>query len=282
MPRPAEIDADSAGPSDAELTTVVEVDRLVAHYGKREILHELSLGISAGEIHVIMGGSGSGKSTFLRHLLDLEQRSSGTIRVLGRELDQMKPQEATAFARSIGVAFQGGALFSSMTVGENIMLPLREHTRLDRHTMEIMMRIKLEVVGLAGFEKLMPSELSGGMIKRAAFARAIIMDPRILFCDEPSAGLDPVTSAGLDQLILRLREATRMTIVVVTHELESAFRIADRITVIDEGRILVTGTVETLKNSEIARVQDLLNGRIQQQETDPEAYLERLAGGVAS
>ena len=144
--------------------------------------------------------------------------------------------ELYALARKMGVAFQGGALFSSMTVGENVMLPLREHTKLDRETMQIMMRLKLEIVNLAGFEHLMPSELSGGMIKRAAFARAIIMDPALLFCDEPSAGLDPVVSAALDELILRLRDALGMTIVVVTHELESAFRIADRITVLDKGR----------------------------------------------
>jgi phospholipid/cholesterol/gamma-HCH transport system ATP-binding protein len=179
------------------------------------------------------------------------------------------------------VAFQGGALFSSMTVGENVMLPLREHTRLDRGTMEIMMRLKLEVVNLAGFDHLLPSELSGGMVKRAAFARAIIMDPAILFCDEPSAGLDPVVSSALDELILRLRDALGTTIVVVTHELESAFRIADRITVLDRGEVLVEGTVAQVRESPSARVQNLLHRRFEEEEVDPEAYLERLTGARA-
>src|SRR5262245_64928399 len=216
--------------ADASSALVVEVRDLVAHYGAREILHGVSLAVQRGEIRVIMGGSGSGKSTLLRHLLGLERPSSGSIRVLGQEITRMSELGLYELSRRIGVAFQGGALFSSMTVGENVMLPLREHTRLDRETMEIMMRLKLEVVSLAGFEHLLPSELSGGMVKRAAFARAIIMDPAVLFCDEPSAGLDPVVSSALDELILRLRDALRMTIVVVTHELESAFRIADGMT----------------------------------------------------
>jgi phospholipid/cholesterol/gamma-HCH transport system ATP-binding protein len=192
----------------------------------------------------------------------------------------MTEMEATEFSRKIGVAFQGGALFSSMSVGDNVMLPLREHTKLDHMTMEIMMRMKLEVVSLTGFEDLMPAELSGGMIKRAAFARAIVTDPQILFCDEPSAGLDPVVSSALDELILRLRDAMGMTIVVVTHELDSAFRIADRITVLDRGHILITGTVDEVRNCDHDRVQDLLNRRFEEEDLDPDAYLERLTGGA--
>ena len=142
------------------------------------------------------------------------------------------------------------------------------------------MRMKLEVVSLAGFEDLMPAELSGGMIKRAAFARAIVTDPQVLFCDEPSAGLDPVVSSALDELILRLRDAMQMTVVVVTHELDSAFRIADRITVLDQGHILITGTVEEVKTCDDERVQDLLNRRFEEEEIDPDAYLERLTGGA--
>jgi phospholipid/cholesterol/gamma-HCH transport system ATP-binding protein len=165
-----------------------------------------------------------------------------------------------------------------MTVGENIQLPLREHTKLDAETMRIMLRLKLEIVNLAGFESLMPSELSGGMIKRAAFARAIIMDPAVLFCDEPSAGLDPVVSAALDELILRLRDAMGMTIVVVTHELDSAFRIADRITMLDRGEILMTGTVDEVRHSDDARIQNLLNRRFEEEDLDPDAYLTRLTG----
>ncbi len=262
-----------------EAENVIEVRDLVTHYGDRMILKGVDVDIRRGEIMVVMGGSGSGKSTFLRHVIGLERATSGSIRVLGREISEMNDVETTEFSRKLGVAFQGGALFSSMTVGENVMLPLREHTELDRLTMEIMMRMKLEVVSLAGFEDLMPSELSGGMIKRAAFARAIVTDPQVLFCDEPSAGLDPVVAAALDELILRLRDAMQMTIVVVTHELESAFRIADRITVLDQGHILITGTVDEVKNCDDERVQDLLNRRFEEEELNADAYLRRLTGG---
>ena len=257
---------------------VIEVRDLVAHYGERKILDGVSMDVYAGEIMVIIGGSGSGKSTLLRHLVALEQGTSGTVKILGRDPAALDAKEALALRKKIGVAFQGGALFSSMTVGENMMLPLYEHTVLDRTTMEIMVRLKLEVVGLAGFEDLMPAELSGGMVKRAAFARAVIMDPKILFCDEPSAGLDPVIAAALDDLLLRMREAMGMTIIVVTHELESAFRIADRITVLDQGRILLTGTTEELRETKSERIQNLLQRRTQEEIVDPEECLERLMG----
>ena len=257
---------------------VIEVRDLVAHYGERRILNGVSMDVYAGEIMVIIGGSGSGKSTLLRHVMALEHGTSGTVKILGRDPAALDAKEALDLRKKIGVAFQGGALFSSMTVGENIMLPLYEHTVLDRTTMEIMARLKLEVVGLAGFEDLMPAELSGGMVKRAAFARAIIMDPKILFCDEPSAGLDPVIAAALDDLLLRMREAMGMTIVVVTHELESAFSIADRITVLDQGRILLTGTTEELRETKIERIQNLLQRRTEEEIVDPEEYLERLMG----
>jgi phospholipid/cholesterol/gamma-HCH transport system ATP-binding protein len=253
---------------------------LVTHYGEREILHGVSLSVERGEIRVVMGGSGSGKSTLLRHLLGLERPTSGSIRILGREITRMSELELYELSRRIGVAFQGGALLSSLSVGENVMLPLREHTKLDPETMEIMMRLKLEIVSLAGFERLMPSELSGGMIKRAAFARAIVMDPALLFCDEPSAGLDPVVSRSLDELLLRLRDAMRMSIVVVTHELESAFRIADRIAILDRGELLALGSVEEVRGHPNPRIQNLLNRRFEEEDLDPVAYLERLTGGA--
>jgi len=257
---------------------VIEVRDLVTHYGARKILDQVTLDIHQGEIMVIMGGSGSGKSTLLRYMLGLEHATSGRINVLGQELGALGVKEMFELRKKTGVAFQGGALFSSMTVGENIMLPLYEHTRLDRKTMEIMARLKLEVVNLAGFENLMPAELSGGMIKRAAVARAIIMDPKILFMDEPSAGLDPVVSSALDDLILRLRDAMGMTVVVVTHELESAFKIADRITVLDKGKILFVGTVEEVRNNPSERIQNLLNRRPEDTTVDPDEYLRRLTG----
>ncbi len=262
----------------AEPEPVVEVRDLVTHYGDREILHGVDLTIHRGEIMVIMGGSGSGKTTLLRHMLGLERATSGSIQLLGHELTEISDTELYALSKKMGVAFQSGALFSSMTVGENVMLPLVEHTKLDRDTMEIMMRMKLEIVSLAGFEGLMPSELSGGMIKRAAFARAIIMDPAVLFADEPSAGLDPVVSRSLDELILALRDAMGMTVVVVTHELDSAFRIADRITVLDQGDVLVVGSKDEVQSSGSERIQNLLRRRFEEVELDPEEYLARLTG----
>ncbi|MGB0747427.1 MAG: ABC transporter ATP-binding protein [Magnetospiraceae bacterium] len=264
--------------TDTNTAPIIEVRDLVAHYGSRKILNGISLDIAAGEVLVIMGGSGSGKSTFLRHLLGLEIRTSGSVKILGQDTSSLGLKELLALRREMGVAFQGGALLSSLTVAQNIMLPLSEHTKLDPQTQEIMARLKLEVVDLAGFGDLMPSELSGGMLKRAALARAIIMDPKLLFCDEPSAGLDPVVSAQIDDLLLDLRAAMDMTIVVVTHELESAFKIADRIAVLDKGDLLFLGTVAEVKDSKNERVQNLLNRRTEEDILRPDEYLERLTG----
>ena len=193
--------------SDPQDEVAIRVRDLVTHYGDREILHGIDMDVRRGEIMVIMGGSGSGKTTLLRHLLGLEKATSGSIQLLGHELTELDEAGLYEVSKKIGVAFQGGALFSSM---------VEHNPQLARSTMEIQMRMKLETVKLSGFEDLKPSELSGGMIKRAAFARAVVMDPAILFADEPSAGLDPVVSRALDQLILQLRDALRMTIVVVT------------------------------------------------------------------
>ena len=259
-------------------SAAIEVIDLVTHYGPREILHGINLTINEGEIMIIMGGSGSGKSTLLRYLLGLGIPTSGSINLLGKDITKISNTEMHQLRQNMGVAFQGGALLSSMSIGENVQLPLREHTHLDEKTMEIMARMKLEVVNLGGFEKLMPAELTGGMIKRAAVARAIVMDPKLMFFDEPSAGLDPVVSAELDELILNLRDAMKMTIVVVTHELESAFKIADRITVLDQGNILMTDTVENIKNSDNERIQSLLNRRPSNDEVQADEYLNRLTG----
>jgi phospholipid/cholesterol/gamma-HCH transport system ATP-binding protein len=260
------------------MSASIVVENLNTYYGPRHILKNVSLTVEPGEIVIIMGGSGSGKTTLLNHLLGLMIPSSGTIRVLGKDLHAVPPLERQMLRTKMGVAFQGGALFSSMSVGENIALPLREHTDLDETTIGIVTRLKLEVVSLAGFENLMPAELSGGMIKRAALARAIVMDPRLLFCDEPSAGLDPVVASAIDDLILKLREAMGMSVVVVTHDLDSAFKIADRICVLDKGEVLAFDTVDAIKRSDNERIQNLLNRRTEEAEVDPDAYLRRLMG----
>ncbi len=260
----------------------IVVKNLVTHYGSRKILNDINMEVEQGEVMVIMGGSGSGKSTFLRYLLGLQQPTSGSIELLGSDITRMTESQMHHMRKNIGVSFQGGALFGSMTVSENIQLPLREHSKLDQNTMDIMSQMKLEVVNLAGFGDLMPSQLSGGMIKRAALARAIILDPKLLFFDEPSAGLDPVVSAELDELILQLKTIMKMTIVVVTHELESAFKIADRITVLDRGEILMTGTVDEVKNSDNQRIYNLLHRQPRKDKVDLDEYLARLTGNDLS
>ena len=262
--------------SETKPEHIIEVKNLVAHYGERVILNDINLDIRTGEIMVIMGGSGSGKTTFMRNLLGLNKPTSGSIRILGKDITKISKRELYEIRRKMGVAFQGGALLGSMSVADNIELPLKQHTKLDETTIHIMSRMKLEVVNLAGFENLMPSELSGGMLKRAALARSIVMDPSMLFFDEPSAGLDPVVSAELDELILRLKAAMNVTIVVVTHELESAFKIADRITVLGQGSVLMTGTVEEVQNSDNEVIQDMLNRRPRDEAVNAEEYLARL------
>jgi phospholipid/cholesterol/gamma-HCH transport system ATP-binding protein len=225
---------------------------------------------------VILGGSGSGKSTLLRTLVGLEKPSSGEIRLQGKNIAAMSTVEMHEIRKKIGMSFQGGALFGSMTVGENVALPLREHTKLEDSTINVILRLKLEQVGLSGFENYMPSQLSGGMKKRAAVARALAMDPEILFFDEPSAGLDPIIAAGVDQLILDLKQAFQMTIIVVTHELASAFLIADRMVMIDKGDVVAIGPTEKMRTSTQPRVRQFLD-RVAEPEVSKELdYLQML------
>ena len=218
---------------------MIRVADLVTHYDERRILNHVNLEIMPGETMVILGGSGTGKSTLLRHITRLEIPTSGHVYIKGQDVCHMPEERFNQIRRKIGMLFQSAALFNSMTVEENVALPLRELTQLEEPTIRIMTRIKLDLVGLSGIERFMPSQLSGGMKKRAGLARALAMDPEILLFDEPSAGLDPITAAGIDSLILKLKLAFRMTIVVVTHELASAFVIADRITVMHEGEIIM-------------------------------------------
>ncbi len=256
----------------------IEVLDLVTVYGERRILDGVSFRVPEGLVTVILGGSGSGKSTLLRHLIGLQRPSRGQILVRGHDVARMTPAELTEMRKRMGILFQSGALLNSMSVGDNVALPLREHTPLEESTIQIMARIKLQLVGLAGFEDFMPAQLSGGMKKRAGLARAIAMDPEILFFDEPSAGLDPVTAAGLDELILKLKRTFRMTIVVVTHELPSLFAIADHVVMLLGGKVLLEGDLAVLRASPDPRVQDFLARRPAPEAEDAEAYLKSLVG----
>ena len=258
---------------------MISVRDLRVQYGEREILHGVSFDVPHGETLVILGGSGSGKSTLLRTLVGLEKPSAGQIWMKGEDIAAVSHSELNEIRKKIGMSFQGGALFGSMTVGENVGLPLREHTNLEDSTIEIVVRLKLNQVGLLGFENYMPSELSGGMKKRAAFARAMAMDPEILFFDEPSAGLDPIIAAGIDSLILQLKKAFHMTMIVVTHELASAFLIADHMLLIDKGDNIAFGTVEQMRSSTQPRVRQFLD-RVAEPEVSQELdYLQMLTGG---
>ena len=266
--------------SAAATGPIISASDLRVRYGEREVLHGLTFDVRRGETLVIIGGSGSGKSTLLRALVGLEKPSSGQIHVKGVDLATAGAREMNAIRKRIGLAFQGGALIGSMSVGANIALPLLEHTTLERSTIEVMVRIKLEQVGLSGFEDFSPSQLSGGMKKRAAFARAMALDPEILFFDEPSAGLDPITAAGIDDLILSLKKAYTASMVVVTHELASAFLIADRIILIDRGDIVAMGPAEEVKNSQHPRVRQFLDRVADSTQDDDVDHLRIYTEGI--
>jgi len=259
---------------------VVAARDLASGYGGRTVLDGIDFDVQAGEIFVIMGASGAGKTTLLRHLLGLAAPLRGQVELFGEGLYPGSRSALYRLRRRIGVAFQHGALINSLSVVENIELPLRQHTRLDRATIRIMARMKLEMMNLGGCEDFMPAQLSGGMLKRAGLARAVIMDPRLLFFDEPSAGLDPVSAAELDDLILKLRDALGMSMVVVTHVLDSAFKIADRVLVLGSGRVRALGTLEEVAASTDEGVQALLGRRAGGREVDGDAYLERLTAPI--
>jgi phospholipid/cholesterol/gamma-HCH transport system ATP-binding protein len=254
----------------------INVRNLRVNYGEHEVLRNVSFDVKAGETITILGGSGSGKTTLLRSMMGLEKPVGGAIWIRGYDLCCVSAREMAELRKKFGVSFQSGALFGSMTVGENVALPLREHTQLEDSTIEVLVRLKLEEVGLSGYEGYNPAQLSGGMKKRAAIARALTMDPEILFFDEPSAGLDPIIAAGIDDLILKLKRAFGMTIVVVTHELASAFLIADRMILIDKGSIIAIGTPAEMKANQHPRVRQFLDRVPDPEISTDDGFLDRL------
>jgi len=260
------------------METAIEVRNLRTHYGDREILKNISFSIQKGKTTVILGGSGCGKSTLLKHLIGLLRPTGGEILINGSDIIKMDEDEMNRVRKKMGVLFQGSALLNSMTVAGNVALPLREHTKLNASTVDIMVRMKLDLVGLSGFDKFYPSQLSGGMKKRAGLARAIALDPEMLFFDEPSAGLDPVTAAGLDELIVNLRNVFGMTIIVVTHELPSVFTIADYVIMLDKGQVIFAGTLDELKASQNQRIRMFLDRQPEQEMYSPEDYFKIIAG----
>ncbi len=218
---------------------IIAVDGLIKRFGDQVVLDGVDLSVNPGETLVVMGGSGSGKSTLLRLIIGSLVPDAGDVRLFGRSICHMDEEALNEVRKRFGILFQSGALFNSMTLAENVALPLQEHTTLDHSTIDIMVTIKLELVGLREHADKYPAQISGGMKKRAGLARALALDPQILFYDEPSAGLDPVTSAQIDQLIADLTNKLGVTSVVVTHEMDSAFRIADRMIMLDRGRVLM-------------------------------------------
>ncbi len=243
----------------SHMANVIEIRNLVRRFGPQTVLDGINLDIAEGETMVIMGGSGCGKSTLLRHLIGSLQPSEGSIKIFGEEIATVGEAGLDAVRKKFGILFQSGALFNSMSIADNIALPLREHTTLDSHIIEIQVMIKLELVGLREHANKFPSQISGGMKKRAGLARALALDPRILFYDEPSAGLDPVTSAEIDQLMLDLTRKLGVTSVVVTHEMDSAFTIADRMTMLDKGRALMIDTRQAFDALRKTSVEDAMN-----------------------
>ncbi len=241
---------------------LIQLRGINKHFGDRMIYRDLHLDIFPGETLVIMGGSGSGKSTLLRVLMGHVKIDSGQVLIRGRSLDDMDRRELDSWRKSVGVLFQTGALFNSMTLRENLALPVREHTDLDDQTIDLMAQIYLQLVGLREHIDKLPAELSGGMKKRGGLARALMMQPRILFYDEPTAGLDPISTAQIDELIMNLKDKMGTTSVVVTHDMQSAFKLADRVALLFDGKFAAVGSVEYFRTTTDPLVRQFIDGRL--------------------
>ena len=244
------------------MSAIIQVVDIHKSFGNHKVLTGVHVDIEEGDTLVIMGGSGCGKSTLLRALIGLEKPDQGQVKIMGEDFISAEEDKKNEIRRKFGMLFQGSALFNSLTVGENVALPLKEHTELDHDIINIIVKVKLELVGLTGFENLKPYEISGGMKKRVALARAISLDPKIVFYDEPGAGLDPITASVIDHLIMDLSKKLKMTSVVVTHEMTSAFRIADKMIVLQKGKVVASGTPDQIKNSEHPYVKQFIYGEM--------------------
>jgi len=239
---------------------VVEVNNLVRKFGNRTVIDDLSFTIHRGETLVIMGGSGCGKSTLLRHIIGVMKPTAGSVKIFGEEITAMNDRQIEEVRRRFGMLFQSGALLASLTVGENVALPLLQHTNLSIDEVDETVTRKLQMVGLSGFNNLKPAEISGGMRKRVGLARALALDPELLFSDEPTSGLDPIMTAVVDKLTLELTKEAGMTAVVVTHDMTSAFRIATRMIMLGRGKILAQGTPDEIRTHPDPEVQQFING----------------------
>jgi len=243
---------------------MIRVNNLRKSFGEGDkritVLEDFNAHMERGQITSIIGGSGSGKSTVLKHLIGAYRPDSGEIWIDGEEVSRLKGEALNSVRKKFGIMFQSGALFNSLTVEDNVALPMREHTNLNENTILIMVKMKLEMVGLRGAEHLKPAQLSGGMVKRIALARAIALDPKIVFYDEPSAGLDPISIGVIDKLIIDLSKKMGITSVVVTHEIPSAMRISDKIIMLFKGEIIAEGTPEEIRNSDDPRVIQFIEG----------------------
>lgn len=243
-----------------ETEPVVEVTDLFRKFGNRIVIDGISLKVQRGETLVIMGGSGCGKSTLLRHIIGVMKPTAGSVKIFGDEITTMNDREIDEIRRRFGMLFQSGALLASLTVGENVALPLLQHTDLSAEEIQEVVAQKLQTVGLNGFENLKPAEISGGMRKRVGLARALALDPELLFSDEPTSGLDPIMTAVVDRLTLELTQGAGMTAVVVTHDMTSAFRIATRMIMLGRGKIIAQGTPDEIRTSPDPEVQQFING----------------------